>query len=179
MFTKLICLLISITLSNIDDITSIGEEIFEYQSVSDTLYINGLCGLLDYPFGEYYDFEQLKKAVPHDTDPKRNTDKDGGKQINQNEGGASVLSDHVGESPDIAQTYSRASHRQNGGGFVSKGFSCHLLTSFLIHYKLKFKSCLFVPVGFRFGNHFPNPGIYFREEHIRLFHHRVHVGHIE
>ena len=70
MFTKLFCLLASISLSNIDNITSIGEEIFEYQSVSDTLYINGLCGLLDYPFGEYYDFEQLKKAVPHDTDPQ-------------------------------------------------------------------------------------------------------------
>ena len=70
MYTKIICLLASITLSNIDDITSIGEEIFEYQSVSDTLYIDGLCGLLDYPFGEYYDFEQLKNAVPHDTDPQ-------------------------------------------------------------------------------------------------------------
>ena len=70
MFTKLICLLASITLSNIDDITSIGEEIFEYQSVSDTLYINGLCGLLVYPFGEYYDYEELKNAVPHDIPPQ-------------------------------------------------------------------------------------------------------------
>ena len=39
------------------------------------------------------------------TDEDRNTDKDGGKQINENEGGSSVLSDHVGESPDIAQAY--------------------------------------------------------------------------